>query len=84
MAADLAILSGAYKKGDEVPVGLAKTLKIIQHRNKILEDSGVNLPIPEATDLYTEQAMLTQYINNIIANNENLSKYQQFYYPAAS
>lgn len=84
LAADLAILSGAYKKGDEVPVGLAKTLKIIQHRNKILEDSGVNLPIPEATDLYTEQAMLTQYINNIIANNENLSKYQQFYYPAAS
>ena len=42
------------------------------------------MPIPEATDLYTEQAMLTQYINNIIANNENLSKYQQFYYPAAS
>ncbi|WP_349952841.1 Lcl domain-containing protein, partial [Bacteroides faecis] len=84
LAADLAILSGAYKRGDEVPVGLAKTLKIIQHRNKILEDSGVNLPIPEATDLYTEQAMLTQYINNIIANNENLSKYQQFYYPAAS
>ena len=42
------------------------------------------MPIPEATDLYTEQAMLTQYINNIIANNENLSKYQQFYYPAVS
>lgn len=36
LAADLAILSGAYKKGDEVPIGLAKTLKIIQHRNKIL------------------------------------------------
>jgi len=35
LAADLAILSGAYKRGDEVPVGLAKTLKIIQHRNKI-------------------------------------------------
>ena len=47
----------------------SKTLKIIQHRNKILEDSGVNLPIPEATDLYTEQAMLTQYINNIIATD---------------
>ena len=63
---------------------MAKNLKIIQHRNKILEDSGVNLPIPEATDLYTEQSMLTQYIADVIANNENLSKYQQFYYPAAS
>ena len=76
MTADLAILSGAYKKGDEVPVGLAKTLKIIQHRNKILEDSGVNLPIPEATDLYTEQAMLTQYINNIIGTNYHHSPYR--------
>ena len=84
LSAELAILAGAYKKGDEVPVGLAKNLKIIQHRNKILEDSGVNLPIPEATDLYTEQSMLTQYIADVIANNENLSKYQQFYYPAAS
>ena len=84
LSPELALLSGAYKKGDEVPVGLVKTLKIIQHRNKILEDSGVNLPIPEATESYTEQAMLTQYINDVIANNENLSKYQQFYYPAVS
>ena len=28
--------------------------------------------------------MLTQYIADVIANNENLSKYQQFYYPAVS
>lgn len=84
LPATLAYLTSAYKAGDEVPVGLVKTLKIIQHRNTILEDSGVDLPIPAATDLYTEQALLTQYINDIIANNENLSKFQQFYYPAAS
>ena len=84
LSAELAILCGARKSGDEVPVGLVKTLKIIQHRNKILEDSGVNLPIPEATDEYTEQAMLTQYISDVIANNGNTGKYQQYYYPAAS
>lgn len=84
LTAELALLSGCYKTDDEVPVGLVKTLKIIQHRNKILEDSGVNLPVPLTTELYTEQAVLTQYINDIIADNENLSKFQQYYYPAAS
>lgn len=84
MSAELAILAGAYKNGEEVPVGLIKTLRIIQHRNKILEDSNVNLPIPEAAEDVTEAAMLTQYIADVIANNDNASKYQQYYYPAAS
>lgn len=84
LTAELALLSGAYKSGDEVPVGLVKSLKVIQHRNKILEDSGVNLPIPEATDDITEQGSLSNLISEVIANNGNLSKYQQFYYPAVS
>jgi len=84
LTAELALLAGAYKTGDEVPVGLVKTLKIIQHRNKILEDSGVNLPVPQATDSVSEAGMLTQYIEDVIANNDNTSKYQQYYYPAAS
>lgn len=84
LTAELALLSGAYKTGDEVPVGLVKSLKIIQHRNKILEDSGVSLPIPAATDKETEQAILAQFMSDVVANNGGLSKYQQFYYPAVS
>lgn len=82
--AELAILNGVYKNGDEVPLGLVDTLRIIQHRNKILEDSGVNLPVPSQEGDVMEQSVLTQYINDVIANNSNQSKYQQFYYPAAS
>lgn len=84
LTAELALLSGAYKSGDEVPVGLVKSLKAIQHRNKILEDSGVDLPLPEANGSTTEQSSLTDLINKVIQDNGNLSKYQQYYYPAVS
>lgn len=84
LSAELALLSGSYKAGDEVPIGLAKSLKVIQHRNTILSDSGVDLPIPEATDNATEMSVLNDLINQVIANNGNTSKYQQFYYPAVS
>lgn len=84
LSADLAILSGGYKEGDQVPAGLADTLKIIRHRNIILEDSGVQLPIPEARDGKSELAILNELITQVIADNEGLSKYRQFYYPAAS
>ena len=84
LTAELALLNGVYKQGDQVPVGLVKTLKAIQHRNKILSDSGVDLPIPEASEDLTEQGSLTNLINEVIASNGNQSKYQQFYYPAIS
>lgn len=85
MSAELALLAGkTWKSGDEAPIGYIDTLRIIQHRNKILEDSGVNLPIPAEEDGVSENSILTDYINDVVANNSSQWKYQQFYYPAAS
>lgn len=70
-----------YKKDDSIPVGLLKTLKIIAHRNLILNDPACDdlpMPVDEGVGLY--QATL-----NAITNIGTLgAKYRQFYYPAAS
>ena len=70
------------EKGDMISAGQLEMMYIIQHRDKILTDSGVNLPVPEASSAQTEQENLTDCINAII--NANATKYQQYYYPAAS
>ena len=70
--------------GEKMPSGKLKTLQIIQHRNKILNDSGINLPIPSVTATETEFQNVTTCINNLVADNGNVSKYRQYYYPAAS
>lgn len=82
LSAELAILSGYRQAGEEVSEGQVKTLRIIQHRNKILEDIG--LPIPEATNEYTELGHLNNLIAQVISENNNKNAYRQFYYPAAS
>lgn len=81
---ELAILSRSYKIGEMVPVGLIKTLKIIRHRNKILEDSGINLPVPLATDVMTEMDHLNYLIQEVVSAEGHKNAYRQFYYPAAS
>lgn len=73
-----------HQRGETMPRGLANTLKIIKHRNLILNDSTVNLEIPAASGSKTETTRLSELIAANIANNDNKSKYQQFYYPAAS
>ena len=70
------------EKGDMISAGQLETMYIIQHRDRVLTDSGVNLPVPEASSAQTEQENLTDCINAII--NANTTKYQQYYYPAAS
>lgn len=73
-----------YLVGEKMPIGKLKTLRIIQHRNKILNDSGINLPIPSETASETEYQNVTTCINNLVAANSDTAKYQQYYYPAAS
>lgn len=72
---------GDYSTGEYIPYGLYNTLLIIKHRDIILSDSGVNLPIPKAGSL-SEFSVLMQNIEDIVSKHGNL--YRQYYYPAAS
>lgn len=66
------------KVGDKIAVGLLKTLRIMHHRDIILGDSNVDKSIPKT------MSELTTAIKTIIADHSSSSKYQQYYYPAAS
>ena len=72
---------GGYKKGEVIPIGLLKTLKIMAHRDLILNDPALDdLPVPA-----DEGAGLYQATINAINNAGTIAaKYKQFYYPAAS
>lgn len=70
--------------GDKVARGQLHTLKIIAHRDYILQDANVNLPIPKRTDSQTMAENLASCISAVQASHANASKYQQYYYPAAS
>lgn len=75
---------GNYQEGTRLPIGMINTLKIIAHRDTILADSNVQLPIPHAEGGVTEEQYLNQYIQDVVSRNGGQSKYQQYYYPAAS
>lgn len=70
-----------YRKGDKVPYGLYETLMIINHRDTVLTELG--LDIPAASGDKTQADHLEELIADIIAKG-GANKYQQFYYPAAS
>lgn len=72
------------KKGDMIARGQLNTLKIIAHRDYILQDTNVNLPIPKATSDKTLAQSLSECIKSVQASHNNADKYQQYYYPAAS
>lgn len=96
--AALAMLAGnGYSEGDMVNSGYAKTLKIIQHRNKLLNRfwPEIGLPaasmgVPTATDNTTELQDLVNgmaFIREWVRTNydaTNYAKWSQIYYPAAS
>lgn len=71
-----------YSIGDKLPWGFINTLKIIQHRNTILDDSNINKEVPRATQNTTEYNRLLELISNIMSSEG--TDYQQFYYPHAS
>lgn len=72
-----------YKAGTRIPSGLLNTLRIIDHRDTILNDSGVNLPLPSANATQSETENLSSLIGEIVSSY-GASKYRQYYYPAAS
>lgn len=74
---------GEYKKGDRIPIGLLKTLKIIAHRDTILTDPAVNLEVPFANSEHTEMEHLKALMTQIVTEKGS-SKYRQYYYPAPS
>lgn len=69
---------------DMVARGQLNTLKIIAHRDYILQDPNVNLPVPKATADKTLEQSLSECIKSVQAEHNNARKYQQYYYPAAS
>ncbi len=71
-----------FKKGDIIPIALLKTLKIIAHRDLILNDPYCD-ELPKPAD---EGKGLYQGIIDLLTDVSNTfgSKYRQFYYPAAS
>lgn len=77
---------GGYRAGiDSLRVGHYKTLKIIQHRNKIIREStpsDFTLSVPTATASTTETEALTELIAEIKRIKGN--NYSTYYYPAAS
>ena len=72
------------KEGDMVARGQLNTIKIIAHRDYILKDTNVNLPIPKATTEKTLAQSITECIKSVQTEHGNAQKYQQYYYPAAS
>lgn len=72
------------KEGDMVARGQLNTLKIIAHRDYILQDSNVHLTVPKATPEKTLAQSLEECIKSVQTAPGHTQKYQQYYYPAAS
>ncbi|MGM9767471.1 MAG: hypothetical protein ACI3Z0_03270 [Candidatus Cryptobacteroides sp.] len=93
LTAELATLAGSgYKEGDVVNSGYIKTLKIIAHRNKILQDSKFSWvgAVPQAhgnksefQDLLNGMAEVRRYAKEEMGES-NYEKWSQFFYPAVS
>lgn len=75
------IASGVIEEGKTVPLGMLETAYIIRHRNIILRDSGISLPVPLKSSTQSEFENLTALI--AAANTAPGSGYR-YYYPAAS
>jgi len=71
-------------KVNGIPVGKYNTQLIIAHRNVVLKDSGVNLPVPEEQAAAGNDSVFS-YLSNDLSNaavkGNSLTAY---YYPAAS
>lgn len=72
------------KVDDMVARGQLNTLKIIAHRDYILQDSNVHLTVPKATPEKTLAQSLEECIKSVQTAPGHTQKYQQYYYPAAS
>ena len=73
-----------YKAGQSIPRGLYNTLILLNHRDKILKDSDINLGVPRATQTETEMQSLNRLLDEIVMKNSGQTDYQQYYYPPVS
>lgn len=72
------------KEGDLISTGQLNTIKIIAHRDRILADSNIDLPIPIKTTDKTELECLNDYLDDICAKHDSKTEYEEYYYGAAS
>ena len=70
-----------FKKGEKIPWGLYQTLEIIDHRDRVLSETGHEIPV--ARDGKTELQVLDELMAAIVEEGGDI-KYRQFYYPMAS
>jgi hypothetical protein len=71
-----------YQVNDFIPAGLYNTICIIAHRNDVLTDANINLPIPMSSSDKTEWENLTKLKEEIIVKSGQHA--DTFYFPAAS
>ena len=72
-----------HRAGEVMPRGKYDGLLIIEHRNKILSDSGIFLPVPAKTPYKSEFADLVDLMENITTHNRN-ERWKEIYYPSPS
>lgn len=72
-----------HRAGEVMPRGKYDGLLIIEHRNKILSDSGIFLPVPAKTPYKSEFADLVELMENITTQNGN-ERWKEIYYPSPS
>lgn len=70
-----------HKKGEKMPWGMYQTLEVINHRDRVLLETGHE--IPAATAEKTELQVLDSLLDAIVAEGGD-TKYRQFYYPMVS
>ena len=70
-----------HKKGEKMPWGMYHTLEVINHRDRVLLETGHE--VPAATQDKTELQVLDSLLDAIVVEG-GAPKYKQFYYPMAS
>ena len=86
-SAMLSVAGDGIKEDEKVPAGLHHTLAIIAHRNQVLDAAGLAIPAAQYKDgicVKPEMENLRELLDAIIASNGGATKYQQYYWPAAS
>lgn len=81
------VAGAGINEDEKAPSGLHHTLAIIAHRNQVLDAAGLSIPAAQFSGgvrTKTEMENLKELIAEIIENNGNATKYQQYYWPAAS
>ena len=84
LSVDFSYRGKTWSTGEYMSRSLYNTLVLMNHRDKICQDSSVNLQLPAPTISMSEMESLTSLMEAIVQKNGNQSKYRQFYYPAAS